>query len=166
MQEFLIFLKERLSDHPVFYFILLQTLGGRAFAVITAKLVGFNMFYYVPLAMCVDMVQVPFFFYLYNSTTSRIPFLEKVRERISMKKNPSSPSFFLRIGQKLGVLGVPTICLMPIKGGGIWTSVLLAHMLELGYLKSCLLLLLGSFAGAMLLVEAAVIIKAIGSLWL
>ncbi len=153
-------------SHPLGSFVVLHALGGRAASIVTARLAGFDMSLYLPLAVCLDMVQVPLFFLLYEEGSQRIFFLKRLVDRAQRQKEKLASSRLygrLALGGQLGVL---IVTLLPIKGGGMWSGVLLAHLMKLERGRSYLLLFAGSLLGAFLLVGLSdLILKVWVRLW-
>jgi uncharacterized membrane protein len=61
------------------------------------------------------------------------------------------------LAQRLAVLGPPgvvAITMLPLKGCGMWSGVLLSKLLKIPMLKSYSLLVLGSFLGCLLVAGA------------
>ena len=150
MTDLIAFLKSNLADHFVIYFLPLYILGGRPAAVLTAQLTGYNMFFILPVVVLLDILQVPFFYHLYGSLSgSRI--IKRLRERFSKKEKRLRESRFFSWMQVIGVPGVVAITLIPMKGCGMWSGVLLSKFLELPKKRSYPLLLLGSVLGCVFL---------------
>jgi uncharacterized membrane protein len=139
-------------QHPVGSFLILHGLGGRTASILAARLAGFNMAVYLPLAIVLDMIQVPLFFLLYEGSGKRVLFLKRMGEWFQRKREGWAGSPFHQRLILLGQLGVVVMTLLPIKGGGMWSGVLLAHLLRLDRRRSYLLLLAGSVLGGLLLV--------------
>ncbi len=159
-------LQTEFIHHPLGSFMILHGLGGRAASIVTARLAGFDMSLYLPLAIGLDMIQVPLFFFLYEEGTQRIFFLKKLGDRAQRQKEKLANSRFYGRLAVWGQLGVLIVTLLPIKGGGMWSGVLLAHLMKLERGRSYLLLFAGSLLGAFLLVGLSdLILKVWVRLW-
>ena len=90
-----------------------------------------------------DLLQIPLFFRIYEKGFSKIPLLN-----ILVKRLPTEEQFeksrIRKLTQSLGGIGVMLIAAMPTCGGGMWTAVLLAHILKLSRKQSYILLAGGS----------------------
>jgi uncharacterized membrane protein len=146
-------------SHPLASFVILHVLGGRAASLVAARLAGFEMFFYLPLAIALDMLQVPFLFFLFQESGRRIGPLRALKERAESRKEALAGSRIYRRLVLLGHLGVVLMTLLPVKGGGMWSGALLAHLLQLRRLHSYLLLLVGSILGGMLLIGLSDLIR-------
>ena len=152
--------------YPLGSFVILHGLGGRAASILAARLAGFNMAIYLPLAICLDMVQVPLFFLLYQEGSQWIIFLKKLGDRAQRQKEKLASSAFYERLVRWGPLGVLVVTLLPIKGGGMWSGVLLAHILKVERGRAYLLLFAGSLLGAFLLMGLSdLILKVWTWLW-
>jgi len=145
--------------HPFGSFVILHGLGGRVASIVAARLAGFNMALYLPLAIFLDMIQVPLFFFLYEEGGQRILLLRRLRERAQRQKEKLASSRFYERLVLWGQLGVVIMTLLPIKGGGMWSGVLLAHLLQVRRARSYLLLFAGSLLGAFLLLGLSDLIR-------
>lgn len=153
--ETLQYLQSLSQTHPVGVFILLHSLGGRTAALIGARLANFNMSYFLPLAVLLDMLQVPFYFYLYSAVGKRVGWLGKLQQWFKRKEEKWKSSPW---GQKLlkqKGWGVFLVTLMPVKGGGMWTGVFFSYLLSLKKKESILILLGGSLTGCLFLAGLA-----------
>jgi uncharacterized membrane protein len=96
-----------------------------------------------------DLLQIPLFFRLYEKGFTRIPLLN-----ILMKRFPTKERFerskLRKLAQSLGGIGVMVVAAMPTCGGGMWTAVLLAHILKLSRKQSYFLLAAGSFISCLI----------------
>ena len=145
--------------HPLGSCVILHGLGGRAASIVAARLAGFNMAIYLPLAIFLDMIQVPLFFLLYEEGSQRFIFLKKLGDRAQRQKEKLASSRFYERLVLWGQLGVLVVSLLPIKGGGMWSGVLLAHLMKLQRSRSYLLLFAGSLLGAALLLGLSDLIR-------
>ncbi len=150
MFDALVFLKTNLTDHFVVYFIPLYVLGGRPTAILSAQLLGFKMFFLLPVVVMLDTLQIPVFYHLFG-TISKGPVWQRLYARATKKeRNLRNSRLFLWI-QLMGTPGVVAITMMPLKGCGMWSGVLLSKLLRLPKQASYPLLIVGSMLGCILL---------------
>jgi hypothetical protein len=71
MLDTILFLKNNLADHFVFYFIPLYILGGRPAAILSAQFLGRKIFFLVPVVVMLDTIQIPLFYHLYHAVSTR-----------------------------------------------------------------------------------------------
>ena len=153
MGEAIYYLKDHLTEHFAVYFFLLYIFGGRPGAVLSAMAVGMNTLVVICAVVVLDTFQVPMFYYLYNTVSKRI-IVRKLTLRARRKMSRIRRSALFR---KLGCLGPPgvvTIAMLPVKGCGMWSGVLMARVLGLPTAKSYGLLIAGSFIGCLILAGA------------
>jgi uncharacterized membrane protein len=100
-----------------------------------------------------DTLQIPFFYYLYD-TISKHLLLRKLQERTTRKEKRLRKSKFFRWAQLIGMPGVVGVCMTPLKGCGMWSGVLLSELLGLPKKRSYPLLILGSVLGCLLVFGA------------
>jgi len=150
MLDAIIFLKDNLADHFAIYFIPLYILGGRPVAVLSGQFLGFRIALLLPVVVMLDTLQIPLFYYLY-STISKGLFMRKLHERTTKKEERLRKSRFFRWIQLMGIPGVVTITMLPLKGCGMWSGVLLSKILRLPKQISYPLLVVGSILGCVFL---------------
>ena len=165
MGETIHFIKEHLADNFVIYFPLLYIFGGRPVAILSALAVDFSIYLVFPAVVILDTFQIPMFEYIYGSV-SKQPLVVKIIHRAQKRAARLGTSALLKRLTCLGPLGVVTITLLPLKGCGMWSGVLMAKLLNLPKPKSYPLLILGSILGCLLLVgagEALLLFLGLGS---
>ena len=150
MLDAVIFLKNNLADHFVIYFIPLYILGGRPVAILSAQFLGFGITLLLPVVVMLDTLQIPLFYYLYG-TISKGVFMRKLYERATKKEKRLRKSRLFRWVQVMGTPGVVAITLLPLKGCGMWSGVLLSKLLRLPKQISYPLLIVGSISGCIFL---------------
>jgi uncharacterized membrane protein len=150
MLDAVIFLKNNLADHFVIYFIPLYVLGGRPVAILSAQLLGLRIFFLLPVVVMLDTLQIPLFYYLFGRL-SRGLFMRKLYERTTKKEQSLSKSRFFNWIQLMGTPGVVAITMLPLKGCGMWSGVLLSELLKLPKQTSYPLLIVGSILGCILI---------------
>jgi uncharacterized membrane protein len=115
--------------------------------------------------LLLDTLQIPFFYHLYDSiSNSRI--LRKLHDKAEKKEVHLRKSRIFQWVQLLGTPGVLTITMLPLKGCGMWSGVLLSKLLRLPKVISYALLIAGSFFGCLLILGAGeVILQFVNSLY-
>jgi len=150
MYDAIVFLKNNLADHFAIYFIPLYILGGRPVAILSAQFLGFRAFFLLPVVVMLDTLQVPLFYYLYGRISNGL-FMQKLYKRITKKEERLHKSKFFHWIQLMGTPGVVAISMLPLKGCGMWTGVLLSKLLRLPKQVSYPLLIAGSMLGCILI---------------
>ena len=150
MLDAILFLKNNLADHFVLYFIPLYILGGRPAAILTAQFLGFRITLLLPVVVMLDTLQIPLFYYLFG-TISKGSFMRKLYERTTKKEERLRRSRLFRWIQLMGTPGVVAITMLPLKGCGMWSGVLLSELLRLPKQISYALLIVGSILGCIFL---------------
>lgn len=150
MSEAIVFLKNNLVDHFVIYFIPLYILGGRPVAILSAQFLGFKISFLLPVVVMLDTLQIPLFYYLFG-TISQGLFIRKLHERSIKKEKRLRKSRFFRWIQLMGTPGVVAITMLPLKGCGMWSGVLLSKLLGLPKQIIYPLLIVGSILGCILI---------------
>jgi uncharacterized membrane protein len=146
MVDAVIFLKNNLAEHFGIYFIPLYVLGGRPVAILSAQFLGYKIFFLLPLVVLLDTLQIPIFYHLYETISSSI-FVRKFLERSGKKETRLRKSKVFNWAQVMGVPGVVVITMLPLKGCGMWSGVLLSKLLGLPKTTGYLLLISGSIIG-------------------
>jgi len=150
MYDAIVFLKNNLADHFTIYFIPLYILGGRPVAILSAQFLGFRAFFLLPVVVMLDTLQVPLFYYLYGRISNGL-LMRKLYERTIKKEERLHKSKFFHWIQLMGTPGVVAIAMLPLKGCGMWTGVLLSTLLRLPKQASYPLLIAGSILGCILI---------------
>ena len=151
MGDSVVWLQQHLHEHSLLYFIALYTVGGRPVAILTASLFRLNLLLFFPLVIFMDTVQIPCFYYLYEHTftSARLQRLSGYFQRKG--KVARERRFFQRL-QAFGHVGVLLLTMLPMKGGGMWSGVFLAHIIGVPKKKSYTLLMSGSILGSLIFV--------------
>lgn len=151
MGDSVVWLQQHLHEHSLLYFIALYIVGGRPVAILTASLFRLNLLLFFPLVVFMDTVQVPCFYYLYEQTftSARLQRLSGYFQRKG--KVAKERRFFQRL-QAFGHVGVLLLTMLPMKGGGMWSGVFLAHIIGVPKKKSYTLLMSGSILGSLMFV--------------
>jgi len=162
MVDAIIFLKNNLEDNFVFYFIPLYILGGRPAAILSAQFLGRKIFFLLPVVVMLDTLQIPFFYHLYNTVSNRIV-IKKFYKRSEKRIHRLKQSKFFKWLQFLGKPGVIAISMLPFKGCGMWSGVLLSKLLKLPRQTSYPLMIVGSLLGCLLLLGVGEAVLKIGA---
>jgi len=150
MIDAVIYLKNNLADNFVVYFIPLYVLGGRPVAILSAQFLGRKILFLLPVVVMLDTLQIPLFYHLYSTVSKRL-FIQKFYQKSEKKEERLQQSKLLRRLQLLGTPGVLAITMLPLKGCGMWSGVLLAKLLKLPKQTSYPLMIAGSLLGCILL---------------
>lgn len=150
-----------LKEYYLFHFFGLYILGGRPAAVLSAQWLGQNLFFFLPLVVVLDVLQVPLFYRAYEGLL-RFPGLSRLQPWLEKKREGVRRSRAWRAWSAWKGLGVFLITTLPVKGGGMWSGVLMAFSLQIPKNVSYPLLIGGSVAGCLLLLTVG---GALGRLW-
>lgn len=150
MMDAIIYLKNNLADNFVLYFIPLYVLGGRPAAILSAQFLGRKIYFLLPVVVMLDTLQIPLFYYLYETVSNR-SFWRKFYKKSQKKEERFQQSKLFQRLQLLGTPGVLTITMLPLKGCGMWSGVLLSKLLKLSKQTSYPLMIAGSLLGCILL---------------
>lgn len=128
--------------------------AGRTGSIATCLVFGITPLETLVIALLMDMVQMPFYGFLLETSHRHIPLPErfrmwvnhrsqKIRERMEGKR------YLKRLAryQPLAVMVVSTI---PFRGFGVFSACVLAFMLGYGRLVAASLIISGSFIGSLL----------------
>ncbi|MBN1847756.1 MAG: small multi-drug export protein [Deltaproteobacteria bacterium] len=146
MVEIITFLKSNLADHFVILFIPLYILGGRPVAILSAQFLGYKVSFLLPTVVLLDTLQIPMFYYLYESVSKRA-FFKRLSDRSQKKEKNLRKTKLFHWMQVIGMPGVVAITMVPMKGCGMWSGVLLSKLLGLSKQTSYPLLIIGSILG-------------------
>lgn len=137
-------------------------LGGRLFSV-PLSITLFGKWYIGVLAIVgMDLFLIPVYFYFYESPkrikfiTARIRLFKarrklKYKETGIIREERNIHAQLLKKARSFGQWGVFLIPSVPFLGGGLWSSILLAHILKLERKRSYLLVAGGSLFGCTML---------------
>ena len=165
MMDAVIYLKNNLADNFVVYFIPLYVLGGRPVAILSAQFLGRKIFFLLPVVVMLDTLQIPLFYYLYHTVSNRLV-IQKFYKRSEKRKNRLKQSKLFKWLQFLGKPGVVAISMLPFKGCGMWSGVLLSNLLKLPRQTSYPLMIVGSVLGCILLLGVGEAVLGIGALFI
>lgn len=151
MGDSVVWLQQHIHEHSLLYFIALYTVGGRPVAILTASLFRLNLLLLFPLVIFMDTLQVPCFYYLYEHTFTSER-LQRLSGYFQRKGEVAEGHRFFQRLKTYGQMGILLLTMLPIKGGGMWSGVFLAHILGLPKNKSYRLLITGSILGSLMFV--------------
>ncbi len=134
------------TEYLYISFVVTHIVLGRKLSLPSAIALGGDVYTLLVLGIALDIIQIPFFLYVYSHST-KIGFFSWIAGRIGKKKESISSSRLMRWAQRWGKYGTIVIAAMPIQGGGMWSGVLLAHALNLERLQAYILLTIGSIIG-------------------
>ena len=144
-------MQQHIHEHSLLYFIALYIVGGRPVAIVTASVFRLNLLLLFPLVIFMDILQVPCFYYLYEHTFTSER-LQRPSGYFQRKGKVAKERRFFQRLQALGHVGVLLLTMLPMKGGGMWSGVFLAHIIGLPKKKSYTLLISGSILGSLMFV--------------
>jgi len=150
MVDIIIYLKNNLAEHFVIYFIPLYVLGGRPVALLSAQFLGYKTSFLLPVVVMLDTLQIPMFYYLYGTISHTVP-AKIISERTAKREARLRKSRLFYWMQVMGAPGVIAITMLPLKGCGMWSGVLMAKLLNFSKPAGYSLLIAGSAVGCALL---------------
>jgi uncharacterized membrane protein len=132
-------------------FLITYTIGSRIVSIPMALALKFPRFIVLLMVFILDVLQIPMFFQLYDKGFPRIPLINKLLDMLPTKEKVEN-SAVGRKAQKLGSWGIIFISAVPTFGGGIWSAVLVAHILHLSTRRSFVYIAIGSLISCLALV--------------
>jgi uncharacterized membrane protein len=136
-------------------FILTEILLGKKISIIYGLGIGLALPTILLFAFLWEFIQIPFFFFIYNTAYKKINFLHKFRENII--KRTKKQKIFITL-KKQGICGVALLAIYPFVGGGVLSSVLLASTLNLEKKKVYLMVTLATILSLMILTLLSILI--------
>ena len=122
--------------------ILLSLIGNRILSLLVGLLLRIPAHLLLPTVYLMDVIQIPFFYWIYENGSTLIAHLPaSIRGWFNKDWRVTSMS---RWTTRLGSLGVFVVAAMPTFGGGMWSAVFLAYGLRLRKTWSYFLIGLGS----------------------
>ncbi|MFA6428538.1 MAG: small multi-drug export protein [Candidatus Buchananbacteria bacterium] len=131
----------------LFVFLLVYVFGSNLVSIPTGLALGLNQFLVIGLVIGLDFLQIPLFFFLFEQGQSRFK-LVKILFNILPNSETVQGSFLKNIIEHGGQVSVMLVTAMPTFGGGIWTGVLVSHMLKLDRSRSVFFILVGAVINA------------------
>ena len=149
MGDSLLWLQQHIHEHSLLYFIAIYVVGGRPAAILTASFVKLNLLLFFPLVVFMDILQVPCFYYLYEHTFTNERF-KRLSGYFQRKGEAAKDRGVFQSLKALGGVGVVLLTMLPVKGGGMWSGVFLAHITGMRKKTSYPLLAVGSLLGSLM----------------
>jgi uncharacterized membrane protein len=149
MGDSLLWLQQHIHEHSLLYFVAIYVVGGRPVAILTASFVKLNLLFFFPLVVLMDILQVPCFYYLYEHTFTNERF-RRLSGYFQRKGEAAKDRGFFQRLKTLGGVGVVLLTMLPVKGGGMWSGVFLAHITGIRKKTSYPLLAVGSLLGSLM----------------
>jgi uncharacterized membrane protein len=119
---------------------------GRKISIPYAIALGFTDHYILLFAFTLDVLQIPFFKYLYTHT-SKISIIKRLKEGMERRSEDMEGSKLIKWAKGMGKIGTVMLAAMPFQGGGMWSGVLLAHVIKLDRKQMYVFLSIGSLIG-------------------
>jgi uncharacterized membrane protein len=139
----------------ILIFTLIHFTLGRSFSVLFAIFNQLPVFFYFPLALAYDYVQIPVYgMILEHSSRSFFPirWLKKKTDHVlsHLDERP-----ILKKLISLGNVGLILLSALPIRGFGILSASIISFFLKKGRVEGTLLLMTGSFIGIFIIMGIA-----------
>jgi uncharacterized membrane protein len=150
-----------IKEYYLFNFFALYIFGGRTAAILSAQWLGQSLLFFFPLVVFLDILQIPLFYRAYEGLF-RLSFLSRLGPWLERRRQGLHESWAWRIWSAWRGLGVFLITLLPVKGGGMWSGVLMAFSLKIPKRASYPILISGSVVGCLLLLGLG---ETLGYLW-
>jgi len=131
-------------------FFFMHILLGRKISIPYMLAIGTNVHTLIVFAIVLDVLQIPVFEHLYTHT-SNTGIMQRISARIEQRSRHLEKSRLVLWARKMGIAGIVVVSAMPIQGGGMWSGVLLTHVLKLRRAYTYGLLTLGSIIGCTLI---------------
>jgi len=113
-------------------------------------LMGLSPVFIGVLVLFSDFTLIPFALFMLEGS-QKIPWLDRWRRRLLLNEERVRQSRRLRYAQRLGKLGIVAIVSIPLSGG-VWTGVILSHLMGLKRFEEYVLIGLGSVIGCAIFV--------------
>jgi len=139
----------------ILLFTLIHFTLGRSFSVLFAIFNQIPVFFYLPLALAYDYVQIPVYGMILEHSSRKffaIRWLLQKADRVlsSLNERP-----LLKKIMALGDLGLILLSALPIRGFGILSASIVSFFLKKGRVKGTILLMTGSFLGILIIMGIA-----------
>ena len=124
---------------------------NRFFVAPLSFIVGLGWYGAFAIALAGDIIQMFVYFYMLEGAG-----VNKKLGRIMSKKFPSQNELektkIVKKAERLGYLGVTILAALPVYFGGMYSAVLVSHLMHLNRKKSYIFLSIGSCIGSLMLV--------------
>jgi len=139
----------------ILLFTLIHFTLGRSFSILFAIFNQIPVFFYFPLALAYDYVQIPVFGMILEHSSRKffaIRWLTRKTDRVlaSLNERP-----LLKKMMSLGDLGLILLSALPIRGFGILSASIVSFFLKKGKVEGTILLMTGSFVGIFIIMGIA-----------
>jgi uncharacterized membrane protein len=135
----------------IFSFIFIHIFLGRKISIPYGVALGINPYMVGVEAFLLDVIQIPFFYHLYEHST-RISIVASLKRWSDERQRNLEKSRLFTLAKKSGKLGIIIISASPLQGGGMWSGVLMTFLLNFPKRESYILNILGSILGCAILV--------------
>lgn len=132
-------------------FSFLYIVGSRVVFIPAGMALGIGKYVVLVIVFLLDILQIPFYFFIYEKGATKIKFLAALYSKLPTKEQMER-SGLLKFARSLGSFGVVLTAAMPAFGGGMWTAVLISYLLNIDRKKSIILLAIGSLIGCLIVV--------------
>ena len=142
--------------YVVALFILYVTVGRVSLTVAVLFSLG-SLPACITIVLGLEFLQIPL---LYNFYSAINRFFQKLKKKLFRKKNEETPAeegevkegFFVRKFRKYGNGGIFALASLPLKGCGVWSSLLLGRGLNVGKTKLYFIVMTGATVGTLSMV--------------
>jgi len=139
----------------ILLFTLIHFTLGRSFSILFAIFNQIPVFFYFPLALAYDYVQIPVFGMILEHSSRKffaLRWLTRKTDRVlaSLNERP-----LLKKMMSLGDLGLILLSALPIRGFGILSASIVSFFLKKGKVEGTILLMTGSFVGIFIIMGIA-----------
>ncbi len=139
----------------ILLFTLIHFSLGRSFSVLFAIFNQMSVFFYFPLALAYDYVQIPVYGAILEHSSKKffpVRWLTRKADRVmaSIEERP-----LLRKMMSLGDAGLILLSALPIRGFGILSASIVSFFMKKGRSEGTLLMMIGSFIGIFIIMGIA-----------
>lgn len=138
----------------VLSFIFIHIFLGRKISIPYGIALGIEPYVVGVGALLLDVIQIPFFYHLYERST-KISIIASLKRRGDERQRNLEKSRLFTLAKNSGRLGIVLISASPLQGGGMWSGVLMTFLLNIPKRESYVLNILGSILGCAVLVVGA-----------
>jgi uncharacterized membrane protein len=139
----------------ILFFTLIHFSLGRSFSVLFAIFNQLPIFFYFPLALAYDYVQIPVYgIILEHSSRSFFPIRWLKRKTDNVLTHLDERPVLKKV-MSLGNVGLILLSALPIRGFGILSGSIVSFFLKKGRAEGTLLLMTGSFIGILIIMGIA-----------
>jgi len=139
----------------ILLFTLIHFTLGRSFSVLFAIFNQIPVFFYLPLALAYDYVQIPVYGMILEHSSRKFFAIRLLTQRTDRVLNSLNERPLLKKIMSLGDLGLILLSALPIRGFGILSASIVSFFLKKGRVKGTILLMTGSFLGIFIIMGIA-----------